>query len=227
MSEQLAEDGHHVVAVYGADAGAAADTVRAARAAGHSTEVMQTDLTDPEACRTAAAQILARHGRIDYLINNAGVMRDGTMSSLSIDDWDHVVSVDLSSVFYLTRAVLPSMVERTFGRIVMIGSAAGVTGSPARPNYAAAKAGLHGLAKSLAHGYSRKGVTTNLVVVGPTLVGIGEGTDERSLSALVARVPLGRPVDPESVVHAVRFLLDDRAGSVTGSTVTVDGGMTM
>lgn len=227
ISEGLAADGHHVAAVYASDAAAAAELEAAAAGSGASIRTVRAELSDPVACQRIAEQVAGWHGRIDYLINNAAIMRDGTMLSLPPDDWDAVINVDLSAVFYMTRAVMPMMVDAGFGRIVMLGSSAGVTGSPARPAYSAAKAGLLGLTRSIAQGYSKKGITANVLVVGPTVVGIGAGADERSMAALVDRMPTGRPVPAGEIVHAVRFLVDDLAGAVTGSTVTVDGGMTM
>jgi acetoacetyl-CoA reductase len=227
MAEQLAADGHRVAAVFARDTESASRLGVEADRHEWAITTVQADVTDPEACARVAEQVLEQTGRIDYLINNAGAMRDGPVTSLATDDWDEVVSVNLSSAFYMTRSVLPAMIDNGFGRIVMIGSAAGVTGSPARPNYSAAKAGLIGFTNSLAHGYSRKGVTANLIVVGPTEAGIGETIGQEDRAKLVARMPLGRPVHGDEVVHAVRFLLDERAGAVTGSTVTVDGGMTM
>jgi NAD(P)-dependent dehydrogenase (short-subunit alcohol dehydrogenase family) len=188
---------------------------------------MRADVREPEVCKTVVQDVVAHHGKIDYLVNNAGIMLDGPIDELSVDDWDAVIKVNLSGVFYLTRCVFPLMIEQRFGRIVNIGSTAGVTGSPARPNYSAAKAGLWGLTRSLARAADGIDVTANLVVVGPTAVGVAPIRPDPGVEALIARMPIGRRVRPNEVAHAVRFLVDDLAGAVTGSAVAVDGGITL
>lgn len=225
--ERLAAGGAHVVAIWTADQNSAKRLEHDAAKSGWSVSTMQADLSDPQACEQIASEIVSRHDRIDGLVNNAGIMIDGPIDQLTIEDWDAVVKVDLSAVFYITRCVYPIMRAQAYGRIITIGSTAGVTGSPARPNYAAAKAGLWGFTRSVARAAEGTGITANLIVVGPTDVGMGSEGPDPAVEALIARMPIGRRVRPEEVAHAVAFLADDLAAAVTGSTVFVDGGITV
>lgn len=226
ISLSLAADGREVVAVYRSDYAAAHDLLATADRERLPITTLQSDVADPECCNAIARVVLERFGRIDHVINCAAVLRDGTLAELSTEDWDEVITGDLSSVFYVTRATYPPMRAQNFGRIVMIGSSGGLLGSTARPNYAAAKAGLIGLTRSVARDGAPKGVTANLIVVGPTEVGMGAPLASSEADPLVAQIPIRRRIRGEEIAHAVRFLVDDDAGAVTGSLVFVDGGFT-
>lgn len=227
ITERLAREGVTVVAVWHSDEQAAAELMERSAAHGWAVTTRRCDIQDPTACEALSAAIADEIAVPDYLVCNAGIMLDGPIETLSIDDWDAVIRVDLSAAFYLTRCFFPQMVAKGFGRVVMIGSSAGTTGSPARPNYAAAKAGLVGLTRSLARGAQNMSVTANLIVVGPTEAGMGTTQSAAALAALTGRMPIGRLVKPEEVAHAVRYLVDEMAGAVTGSTLFVDGGITI
>jgi acetoacetyl-CoA reductase/3-oxoacyl-[acyl-carrier protein] reductase len=143
------------------------------------------------------------------------------------EEWDRAIAVNLSGPFHLSQAVLLPMVEQRFGRIVLVGSVTAVMGHTAQAGYVAAKAGLLGLARSLAHAGARNGVTVNVVVPGAFETDMVRAMRPDAQEAIKARIPMGRRGEPEELAHAVLFLLDDGAGYVTGSVVTVDGGLSM
>ena len=227
ITERLVDEGAHVAAVYvGDEAAAAALAGRLAGRAG-SVSVHRCDVGDPEACRALVAEVLARHGRVDHLVNNAGVLVENTARRMTLDEWDTAIRVNLSSAFYLAQAVIPPMIERGFGRIVNVSSVTAVMGSPVEAGYGAAKAGLFGLTRSLAREVVRKGITVNTIVPGVFETDMTNAMDPQAQAAIAGMIPLGRRGDPAEFAHGVLFLLDERASYVTGSVVTIDGGLSM
>lgn len=227
ITERLVDEGAHVAAVYVGDEAAA--TALAERLAGRagSVSVHRCDVGDPEACRALVAEVLARHGRVDHLVNNAGVLVENTARRMTLDEWDTAIRVNLSSAFYLAQAVIPPMIERGFGRIVNVSSVTAVMGSPVEAGYGAAKAGLFGLTRSLAREVVRKGITVNTIVPGVFETDMTNAMDPQAQAAIRGMIPLGRRGDPAEFAHGVLFLLDERASYVTGSVVTIDGGLSM
>ncbi len=223
ITRRLAADGVHVVAVYRGDK-AAADAL-AAEAGSVTTE--QVDISDATACTDLVRRVVAEHGRLDHLVNNAGLLIEARSVDTEPADWDRTVAVNLSAAFHLCRAALPVMREARFGRIVNVSSVTAVMGSPSEAAYGAAKAGLHGLTRSLARETARRGITVNCVVPGVYETDMTASMPERTQQAILAMIPVGRRGNPDELARAVQFLLADDAGYITGSVLTVDGGLSM
>jgi NAD(P)-dependent dehydrogenase (short-subunit alcohol dehydrogenase family) len=226
ISERLVLEGAHVAAVYARDDDAA--KALAARAAGPgSVSLHRADVGDHGSCRQVVADVVAEHGRVDHLVNNAGLLVESPAREMTLEDWDRALRVNLSAAFYLAQAVIGPMVDQGFGRIVNISSVTALMGSPVEAGYGAAKAGLFGLSRSLAREVARKGITVNTVVPGVFETDMTYSMAPEAQEAIRRMIPLGRRGDAAELAHAVLFLLDDRAGYITGSVVTVDGGLSM
>jgi NAD(P)-dependent dehydrogenase (short-subunit alcohol dehydrogenase family) len=167
------------------------------------------------------------HGRVDYLVNNAGITIDKTMRKMSPEDWRQVINVNLSGAFQMTKAVLEHMIERGSGRIVMISSVIGETGNIGQANYAASKAGLFGFTKSLALEMAQKGITVNCVAPGFIGTEMVAAIPEAALAKVIEKIPQRRLGKPEEVARVVRFLLEDDASYITGAVFNVNGGLDM
>jgi 3-oxoacyl-[acyl-carrier protein] reductase len=164
-------------------------------------------------------------GRIDILVNNAGVTRDQLLMRMTDEDWDTVLNIDLKSAFLCTRAVLRHMVKQRWGRIVSIASVVGIMGNAGQANYAAAKAGVIGLTKSIAKEVGSRGITANAIAPGFIETKMTEQLDEKQRQVLMQRIPLGSIGTPRDVAEAVAFLASDEAKYITGQVLGIDGGM--
>jgi 3-oxoacyl-[acyl-carrier protein] reductase len=182
------------------------------------------DATEPNALVEAAEQVA---GPLHILVNNAGMTRDGLALRMSDADWQSVLDIDLSAPFRLARAALRGMLRRRSGRIISISSIVGATGNPGQANYAAAKAGLVGLSKSLAQEVASRGITVNVVAPGFVDTAMTEALSDAQKVTMADRIPLGRIGLPEDVAGAVAYLASDEAAWVTGATLHVNGGMAM
>jgi 3-oxoacyl-[acyl-carrier protein] reductase len=189
--------------------------------------VAPADLTDPAAPAALVEQVEAGLGTLDILVNNAGFTRDMLALRMGDADWNAVLEVDLTAPFRLARAALRGMMKRRHGRIVSIASIVGVTGNAGQANYAAAKAGLIGLSKSLAQEVATRGVTVNVVAPGFVKTAMTDALPEAARAALIGRIPTQRMGAPEDVAAAVAYLASAEAGWVTGQTIHVNGGMAM
>lgn len=227
ISERLLAAGAAVTAVYAGNDKAAENFAAAMVGQPGRLTVARADIAKPTVCRAVVADVVRAHGRLDHLVNNAGILVESHVRSMTNDDWDRALSVNLSASFYLAQAALEPMIDQGFGRIVNISSVTALMGSPVEAGYGAAKAGLHGLSRSLARSVARKGITVNVVVPGVFETDMTASMDPPAQAAIKAIIPLGRRGDPAELAHAVMFLLDERAAFVTGSVVTVDGGMSM
>ncbi|SNQ46812.1 3-oxoacyl-(acyl-carrier-protein) reductase [Frankia canadensis] len=227
ISELLAAQGVHVAAAYAGNHEAAAALRDRVVEAGGSVSVHAGDVGDRGFARALVDEVVAEHGRLDHLVNNAGLLVERKAREMSADEWDLAVRVNLSGPFHLAQAAIAPMEKAGYGRIVNIGSITALMGSPVQVGYGAAKAGLIGMTRSLALAVARKGITVNLVVPGVFETDMTASMDPRIQEAIKARIPVGRRGDPAELAHAVRFLLDERAGFTTGSVVTVDGGLSM
>src|SRR5215471_16786545 len=185
------------------------------------------DVTNPESVKEAFTKALRDKTRIDVLVNNAGVTRDGLSMRMKPADWDLVLNINLNGAFRCIQQVLPGMMRNRWGRIVNISSVVGQAGAAGQTNYAASKAGLIGLTKSLAQEMGSRGVTVNAVAPGFIETDMtGVLTDEQK-SAILAQVPLGRAGTVDDVAHAVKFLAGDDSAYITGHVLAVNGGMYM
>ncbi len=185
------------------------------------------DLSDREATRALPERAKDALGGLDVLVNNAGLTRDGLMLRMSDDDWDRVLEINLGAGFRLSRSALRIMMRQRWGRIVSITSVVGHTGNPGQANYAASKAGIAGMTRSLAQEVAGRGITVNAVAPGMIETAMTASLTEPQRSAMLARIPAGRIGAPGDVAAAVAFLASEEAGYVTGQTLHVNGGMAM
>jgi acetoacetyl-CoA reductase len=227
ISTALARSGVHVAAGYSSNRQAADELAGKLAAEGASVSVHQGNVGVPEDCERVVGEVLDAYGRVDHLINNAGVTVDKTMRRMSVDDWHAVLRINLSGAFYMTKAVLDHMLERGSGRIVNISSVIGQTGNIGQVNYAASKSGLFGMTQSLAREVARKGITVNCVAPGYIETEMVAAVPEKVLEKIVSGIPVGRLGQASEIARAVQFLVDDDAGYITGSVVSVNGGMDM
>ena len=182
------------------------------------------DSAEVEALVPAAEQAM---GGLDILVANAGITRDNLFVQLRDEDWDEVISVNLTATFRLARAATKLMMRKRFGRIIAITSVVGVTGNPGQANYTASKAGLIGLIKTLGAEYARRNVTANCIAPGFIKTPMTDALNEKQREAILARVPAGRLGTPEDVAAAAVYLASNEAAYVTGQTIHVNGGMAM
>lgn len=219
---RLATDGFDVAISYSSDADGAAETLKLIEAAGRRGLALQTDVRDSAAVDKSFEQIAEQLGQVTVLVNNAGVRHDGLAVRLSDEDWSDTLAANLTGAFNCSRTALRGMIRERYGRIVMISSVAGTHGNPGQAAYGASKAGLIGLARTLAKEYARKQITVNTVAPGPVATAMTEGLVDKIAEA----VPLGRPGTVDEVAAAVSFLVSDDAAYITGTVLPVDGGMT-
>jgi acetoacetyl-CoA reductase len=180
-----------------------------------------------EQCRAAVATVLDEHKRIDFLVNNAGITRDHTVRKMTVEEWEAVLQVNLSGPFFMIKAVLDTMLEQGFGRIVNVSSVVGESGNFGQANYAAAKAGLIGLTKTVALEVAKKGITVNAVAPGFIDTDMTKAMPSEAIEHAIAQTPKRRLGQPEEVARLVRFLLDEKAGYITGAVYNINGGWYM
>lgn len=190
-------------------------------------DVYKFNVSDFEACEKAVKRIEEDLGPVDVLVNNAGITRDGTMHRMSFDQWNAVIQTNLASCFNMSRLVIEGMRERSFGRIVNIGSINGQAGQYGQVNYAAAKSGIHGFTKALAQEGAAKGITVNAIAPGYVDTDMVRAVPENVLNKIIAGIPVGRLGKAEEIARGVLFLVDDNAGFITGSTLSINGGQHM
>src|SRR4028119_346826 len=185
------------------------------------------DVSDLDACLAGVQQVESELGPVEVLVNNAGITRDGTMKRMDRKAWDDVIDTNLGGCFNMAKAVWPGMTERKYGRIVNIGSINGQAGQYGQVNYAAAKSGIHGFTKALAQEGARAGVTVNAIAPGYIDTDMVAAVPEDVLGKIVARIPVGRLGQADEIARGVAFLVDENAGFVTGSTLSINGGQHM
>jgi 3-oxoacyl-(acyl-carrier-protein) reductase len=194
---------------------------------GERAHVLACDLSDPAAVEALPKRAGAAMGAVDILINNAGITRDNLFMRMSDEDWAAVLEVNLTSAFRLCRGVVRGMMKARWGRIVNVGSIVGATGNPGQANYAAAKAGLVGLSKSLAYEVASRGITVNVIAPGFVATPMTDKLTDDQKAKIMEQIPAGRMGDAGEIAAAALYLASVEAGYVTGATLHVNGGMAM
>jgi 3-oxoacyl-[acyl-carrier protein] reductase len=225
IARQLARQGALVVAAArGTHAQAVVDEIAAA---GGRAEAIALDVTEAGAAEAAVSQAVERHGRLDVLVSNAGIARDQLMLRLKREDWDAVLTTNLTAAYALTQAALRPMLRQRAGRIICISSVVGQSGNAGQANYAASKAGLIGFAKAVALEVASRGITVNVVAPGLIETDMTRAIAESARDDWAAKIPLRRMGTPDDVAAAVCFLASDEASYITGQVIAVNGGMYM
>jgi 3-oxoacyl-[acyl-carrier protein] reductase len=206
---------------------ALADTAAACAAHGVTVHLVPMDVADPASVRDGVDRAAAAAGRIDHLVNNAGVTGDGLVLRMKREEWDRVLDTNLSGAFEVTRAVLPAMVRARYGRIVNISSVVALMGNPGQANYCAAKAGLIGLTKSLARELASRQITVNAIAPGFIDTDMTRAIAEPAREKMTGMIPLGRLGSPEDVAAGVAFLVGPGGAYITGEVLNISGGLYM
>lgn len=225
IAHELASRGLKVIGTATSDAGAA--SISDALAAHPGCKGVRLDVNDAAALEATVDAIVKEHGALHVLVNNAGITRDTLSMRMKDDDWDAVLDTNLKAVFRASRAVIRPMMKQRYGRIVNITSVVGASGNPGQANYAAAKAGVAGMTRSLARELGSRGITVNCVAPGFIETDMTKALTEAQTSALLDQIPLGRLGQGADIAHAVAFLASPQAGYVTGTELHVNGGMYM
>ncbi len=195
--------------------------------AGGKASCFQADISDFKQAQDLIKFTVDTFGDLHILVNNAGITRDGLLLSMSEEEWDAVIRVNLKSVFNCSKAAIRHMIRKRYGRVVSIASVAGQMGNPGQTNYASSKAGIIGFTKSLAREVASRNITANAIAPGFVDTDILKAMAPETLEAAVKMVPLGRKGKPEEIAYAVAFLASDQAAYITGQVLGVDGGMAM
>ena len=227
ITDALARERAHVAAGYSRGGDSAEACAKKYRDQGFSVSTHQGRVDDFEDCNRVVNEVLERFGRIDFLINNAGITLDKTLRKMSAEDWCNVINVNLSGAFNMTKAVLEHMIARGSGRVINISSVIGQTGNVGQANYAASKAGLFGFTKSLALETANKGITANVVAPGFIATEMVAAMPQEALDKVVQKIPTRRLGKPEEVARVVKFLCEDDSAYITGAAFHVNGGLDM
>ncbi len=222
VAAALASEGRPLAIHYRSDPDGAGDVAGRIEAEGGRAETFQADLSEPESILGLVDQVEERFGPVLVLVNNAGRRADGLAAQLDDDQWDRVIQTNLSAAFRLTRRVLKPMLRARYGRIVNVASIVGPRANAGQANYAASKAGLLGMTRTVAVEVARRGVTVNAVAPGFVETGL---TADLGDGAFTDEIPIRRPGSVEEIAACIRFLASEEASYVTGSTLTVDGGL--
>ncbi len=226
ISRQLAKDGNRVIASYyrNGDHKSAQKWLEAQKKIGLDIEIIYCDVKDYDSCESMVTQIQERFGRVDLLVNNAGITNDKCLKKMSLEQWHEVISTNLNSVFHVTRQVINGMLDNNFGRIINIGSINGQKGQFGQTNYAASKAGIHGFTMSLAQEVISKGVTVNTISPGYLDTEMVTSLSKDILDAIIQQIPAKRLGKVEEVARLVVFLSREENGFITGANLAINGG---
>jgi len=224
IAEALAKEGCKVVI---ADVAGALDAAAEMKSAGFEALGLEVDVTNAESVKSMVSTTLEHFGRLDILINNAGITRDGLLMRMKEQDWDLVLSINLKGAFNCCKAACRALMKSPAGRIVNIASVVGLIGNAGQANYSASKAGLIGLTKTLAKEFASRGVTVNAIAPGFIETAMTNQMTEEAKARIFSSIPLGTMGRPADVAAAVQFLASDQAAYVTGHVLCVDGGMAM
>ena len=224
---ELARGGANVVLCYAGNEAAANETVAACEALGAKAAAVRCDVSKEDEVKALTDAALKTFGRIDILVNNAGITKDGLLMMMKPEDFDAVIAANLRGTFLCMKAVARQMVKQRYGRIVNLSSVVGLHGNAGQVNYAASKAGVIGMTKSLAKELASRGVTVNAVAPGFIATDMTAAMTDAAKEATLAAIPMSRLGAPEDVARAVAFLASDEAAYITGQVLAVDGGMSM
>ncbi|MBV9205920.1 MAG: beta-ketoacyl-ACP reductase [Actinobacteria bacterium] len=225
ICERLMNRGVHVAAGYSSNREAAQQFCN--KYADRGVTIHQGNIGSNDDCCRVIGEVLEAHGQLDILVNNAGITVDKTVRKMTPEDWDHVIHINLSGAFYLSRAILQHMLDKNYGRIINISSVIGSAGGFGQANYASAKSGLFGLTMSLALETANKGLTVNAVTPGYITTDMTAAVPPNVMEKLVARIPAGRLGEPDEVARVVEFLADPESAYITGQVYPVNGGLYM
>ena len=226
IARLLARRGATVV-VGARDQARLAEVVAEIESGGGRAHAVSLDVADRASVDAAFDVVLKTHGRLDHLVNNAGITRDNLLLRMKRDEWDGVMATNLTGVFYCTQSALKPMLKQRSGRIVNLASVVGITGNAGQANYAASKAGIIGFTKSVAREVASRSITVNAVAPGLIETDMTAAMTEMAREAISMSIPLGRVGTPEDVAEAVAFLVSDAAAYITGQVLGVDGGFHM
>lgn len=215
------------VAIWDLDAETAEETAEEIRSTGGVARAYGVDVSQWEDVSDAAKKVAADFGSVHILVNNAGITRDNLLIRMSDEEWNRVLDVNLKGAFHVTKAFVPGMLRQRAGKIISISSVVGLMGNPGQANYAASKAGILGLTKSLAKELAPRGICVNAIAPGFIQTRMTEALTEDQKQALAGRIPLGRLGQPQDVANAALFLASELSDYVTGQILIVDGGMAM
>ena len=224
---ELGSRGYRVAVNFQRSRDAAEEISFQIRAKGGESFAVCADVSVREDAAALVETVERKLGAVEVLVNNAGITRDNLLMRMKGSEWDDVIGTNLSSVFYCTQAVIRSMMKARFGRIIAVGSVAGLVGNMGQSNYAAAKAGILGFIKSVAREAASRGVTANVIAPGYIETDMTDVLADDVKESIRSRIPAGRYGTPEDVARAAAFLASDEAAYITGQVVAVDGGMTM
>ena len=218
---------HKIFFNYSSAAEAAAETEEVVAAAGGSAIGIQVNVASENKVAEFVRRALDETGRIDVLVNNAGITRDGLVVRMKETDWDDVVNINLKGTFNCIKAVTKTMMKQRSGRIINISSVVGASGNPGQANYVASKAGIIGLTKGIAKELGSRGITANVVAPGYVDTDMTTSLSDKAKEMMISQIPLGRVGTPEDIAAAVLFLASDQAAYITGQVIHVNGGMYM
>lgn len=226
-AELLAQQGADVLIAARSLEQAQATAREIAEISGRQVIPVAVDVSSPESAKAMVEKAMATFGRIDILINNAGVTRDTLIMRMEESDWDYVLDINLKGTFNCSKAVVRQMLKQRYGRIINVSSVAGLMGNAGQTNYSASKAGVIGFSKALARELASRQITVNVVAPGFVPTALTNDLPEELKTESLKMIPLGRWGKPEEVAYAIAFLASDQAGYITGQVLSIDGGMAM